>query len=51
MSTHPITTIPFKSLQSYSTLHLFLIKYVCDAFLEIHSIKVLDIEVLVALQK
>lgn len=47
-STHLTTTNPFKLLQSYSTLHLFLIKYVCDAFLEIHSN---HIEVLVALQR
>lgn len=44
----PPTTSPFKLLQSYTTLHLLLIKYVCDVFLEIHSN---HIEVLVELQR
>lgn len=48
MSTPPPTTSPFKLLQSYTTLHLLLIKYVCDVFLEIHSN---HIEVLVELQR
>lgn len=46
MSAHTTATSPFKLLQCYSTSHLFLIKYICDAFLEIHAN---HISVLVAL--